>query len=243
MIYGREARRLLAFERTVAREFDATLFSTAREAALFRELAPESANRIDHVNNGVDYDYFSPERDYPNPLPNDRKAIVFTGAMDYWPNIDAVSWFVREVLPLLKARGLQVAFYIVGSNPAPEVRKLANTADVTVTGRVEDVRPYVAHAAVMVAPLRVARGVQNKVLEGMAMGKPVVATPEALEGIEAEPGRDVAIASDARGFALAIVAALSGRGAAAMGARARAHVVEAYGWAANLARLDAALDG
>ena len=243
MIYGREARRLLAFERAVASKFDASLFVSAREAALFRELAPESADRIGHVNNGVDYDYFSPERDYPNPLPNDRKAIVFTGAMDYWPNIDAVSWFAREVLPLLKARGLQVGFWIVGSNPAAEVRKLADMPEVTVPGRVEDVRPYLAHADLVVAPLRVARGVQNKVLEGMAMGKPVVATPEALEGIEAEPGRDVAIARDARGFAVATVAALSGRGAAAMGARARAHVVEAYGWAPNLARLDAALDG
>jgi sugar transferase (PEP-CTERM/EpsH1 system associated) len=242
VIYSREARRLLAFERAIASKFDASLFVSPQEAALFRQLAPESADRIGHVNNGVDHDYFSPERDYPNPLPNDRKAIVFTGAMDYWPNVDAVSWFAREVMPLLRARGLQVGFWIVGSKPTPEVRKLADS-DITVTGRVEDVRPYLAHAALVVAPLRVARGVQNKVLEGMAMGKAVVATPEALEGIEAEPGREVAVASDPRGFALAVVAALGGRGADAMGARARARIVAAYGWAPNLARLDAALDG
>lgn len=243
LLYRREARRLLAFERTIAGKFDTSLFVSPQEAALFRQLAPESAARIGHVNNGVDHEYFSPEHNHPNPLPNDRKAIVFTGAMDYWPNVDAVCWFVREVLPLVKARGLQVGFWIVGSKPTPEVRRLADVPEVTVTGRVEDVRPYLAHGALVVAPLRVARGVQNKVLEGMAMAKAVVATPEALEGIDAEPGREVAIASDARGFALAVVAALSGSGTEAMGARARQRVVEAYGWAPNLARLDAALDG
>jgi sugar transferase (PEP-CTERM/EpsH1 system associated) len=243
MIYGREARRLLDFERAVARKFDASLFVSEHEAALFRQLAPESAGRIAYVNNGVDHEFFSPDREYPNPFPNDRKAVVFTGAMDYWPNIDAARWFAREVLPALQARGLDVGFWILGSNPAAEVRKLEEPGRITVTGRVEDIRPYVAHAAVVVAPLRVARGVQNKVLEGMAMARPVVATPEALEGIEAEAGRELAIAGEARGFSMAVAAALSGRGAEAMGVRARARVVAHYGWAANLSRLDAALDG
>jgi sugar transferase (PEP-CTERM/EpsH1 system associated) len=243
LIYGREARRLLDFEREIARRFDASLFVSPQEAALFRQLAPESAERIGHVNNGVDHAYFSPERDYPNPFPNDRKAVVFTGAMDYWPNVDAVQWFAREVLPALTARGLNIGFWIVGSKPTPDVRKLEQPGLVTVTGRVEDIRPYVAHAAVIVAPLRIARGVQNKVLEGMAMAKPVVATPEALEGIEAQAGQEVAVANEPRGFAMAVTAALSGRGAAAMGVRARARVVADYGWAPNLARLDAALEG
>lgn len=241
MQYSREARRMLAYERTIAGRFDACLFVSEHAAALFRRLAPESAGRIDHVSDGVDCVYFSPEREYPNPLPNDRKAIVFTGAMDYGPNADAVCWFVREVLPLLKARGVQASFWIVGSNPAPDVRRLA-APDVIIAGEVEDIRPYIAHAALVVAPLR-ARGVQSQVLEGMAMAKAVVATPEALDGVQVEPGREAAVAGDARGFALAVVAALSGRGAAAMGARARQRVVEACGWTHSLARLDAALDG
>ena len=241
LIYGREARRLLAFERAIAHRFDSSLFVSAREAELFRRLAPESAERIGFVNNGVDHDYFSPERQYPDPFPKDLRPLVFTGAMDYWPNVDAVTWFVAEVMPALLARGLKVGFWIVGARPTPAVRRLASD-QVTVTGTVDDVRPYLAHAAVVVAPLRIARGVQNKVLEGMAMARPVVATPEALEGIDAAPGREVAVAGDARGFALAVAAALGGRGAEAMGAAARRRVIEAYGWDPALARLDAALE-
>jgi len=242
-IYRREGRKLLEFERAVAAEFAASLFVSPREAALFRDLAPESADRIQHVNNGVDFDYFSPERTYDNPYAGAEPVVCFTGAMDYWPNRDAVIWFAEQVLPLLGGHGIKARFVIVGSNPAADVRQLGNLANVSVTGRVADVRPYLAHAAAVVAPLRVARGVQNKVLEAMAMARPLVATPQALEGIDAEPGLHLQLAADAAGFAAALAALLRDGGQAEIGRRARARVVQAYGWANNLTRLEAIIEG
>ena len=163
--------------------------------------------------------------------------------MDYWPNRDAVIWFAREVLPLLRTRGVAVQFVIVGSNPAADVRQLAQDDDVIVTGRVPDVRPYLAHADVVVAPLRLARGVQNKVLEAMAMARSLVVTPQALEGIDADPGTHLQVADSADAFARSVAALLRDPAAAGMGRRARARVVQSYGWAGNLAQLDAIVDG
>jgi sugar transferase (PEP-CTERM/EpsH1 system associated) len=238
-LYQREGRKMLAWERRVAAEFDASLFVSAAEAADFQALAPESANKIGYFHNGVDADYFSPERDYSNPYPAASQVVVFTGAMDYWPNIDAVLWFAAEVLPLLRARLPDCLFAIVGSKPAPEVLALAGQANILVTGRVEDVRPYLAHAQVVVAPLRIARGIQNKVLEGMAMAKPVVATPQALEGIAAVPEQEVRVAADAAGLAAAVLAA---RNDATSGAAARRRVLNDFSWANNLARVDQLLE-
>ncbi|MBI3710359.1 MAG: TIGR03087 family PEP-CTERM/XrtA system glycosyltransferase [Proteobacteria bacterium] len=241
-VYDREGRTLLDFERRVARDFDASLFVSHREAELFRRLAPESAGKVFHVNNGVDLDYFSPRRAYDNPFPPGAAPIVFTGAMDYWPNMDAVTWFAQEIRPALLAAGLDHRFYIVGSNPATDVARLGQAPGVTVTGRVPDVRPYLAHAAAVVAPLRVARGVQNKVLEAMAMAKIVVCTPQALEGIEAEPDRHLRVAADPAGFAGAVVRAVRDDDNATIGRQARLHVETRYAWADNLARLDAVLE-
>ena len=238
-LYRRESVKLLAWERRVAAEFDASLFVSATEAEDFKALAPESASKISYFHNGVDADYFSPERDYPNPYPDARPVIVFTGAMDYWPNIDAVLWFAREVMPLLRVGMPNCLFAIVGSKPAPEVKDLARQADIRVTGRVEDVRPYLAHARVVVAPLRIARGIQNKVLEGMAMAKPVVATQQALEGIAASHGREVLLAGDASAMASAIQAALSEED---MGSAARKRVLEDFSWAKSLVRVDRLLE-
>jgi sugar transferase (PEP-CTERM/EpsH1 system associated) len=243
-IYAREARTLLAFERRVAAEADTCLFVSAQEADLFRRLAPEVADRADHLWNGVDTAYFSPERDYEDPFAGHRRTVVFTGAMGYWPNVEAACRFAREILPRLAARVPDVRFAVVGADPAAEVRALATAdgATVRVTGRVEDVRPYIAHAAACVAPMRIARGVQNKVLEAMAMARPVVVSPEGLAGIEAVPGRDVLVADGAEAFADALAGVLE-RGAEGMGARARRHVAEAHAWPAALARLDAHLGG
>ena len=183
-IYRRESQRLLAFERTVAREFAASVFVTADEAALFRQLAPEvPAERVLAVSNGVDTDYFNPEQDYPNPYLAKERVLVFTGAMDYWANVDAVEWFARTVFPEIHRTVPDCQFYIVGARPAATVQQLASLPGIKVTGTVPDVRPYIAHAEFSVAPLRIARGVQNKVLEAMAMGKPVLATSAAMEGI------------------------------------------------------------
>jgi sugar transferase (PEP-CTERM/EpsH1 system associated) len=236
-LYRYEANQLLRYERQVARDYDASLFVSAPEADLFRTLAPESTAKIGHFNNGVDTDYFSPEQAHASPYAAGERALVFTGAMDYWPNVDAVQWFAAEVFPALRKRFPDLRFYIVGSRPAPAVEALAQQAGVVVTGTVPDVRPYIAHAAIAVAPLRIARGIQNKVLEAMAMARAVVVSPQALEGIEAEPGSELLLAEDAAAFIDAVATLLEGQDSArqAIGQAARAKVQRRYSWSSNLA--------
>ena len=233
-LYRHEARQLLSYERRVARDYDASLFVSAPEAALFRDLAPESSARIGFFNNGVDTDYFTPDGGYANPYPAGERAVVFTGAMDYWPNVDAVTWFAHEVLPQLRTRFADLRFYIVGARPTQAVRDLEQLPAVTVTGTVPDVRPYIAHAQAAVAPLRIARGIQNKVLEAMAMATPVVVSPQALEGIDAEPGLDLVLADGADAFVDAVAAMLHAP-QGAMGRAARQRVERQYSWPSNLA--------
>lgn len=233
-LYRHEARQLLSYERRVARDYDASLFVSAPEAQLFRDLAPESSARIGFFNNGVDTDYFSPDSAYDNPYSAGERAVVFTGAMDYWPNVDAVQWFANEVLPQLRARFADLRFYIVGARPTQAVRDLEKLPGVTVTGTVPDVRPYIAYAQTAVAPLRIARGIQNKVLEAMAMATPVVVSPQALEGIEAEPGAELVLADGAAAFVEAVSGMLHAR-RDAMGRAARARVERQYSWPSNLA--------
>jgi sugar transferase (PEP-CTERM/EpsH1 system associated) len=236
-LYGYEATRLLDYERQVARDYDASLFVSAPEAALFRQLAPESGAKIGHFSNGVDTDYFTPEAAYANPYQPGERALVFTGAMDYWPNVDAVQWFCDNVFPALRERFPELRFYIVGSRPNPAVQALGQRPGVTVTGTVPDVRPYIAHAAVAVAPLRIARGIQNKVLEAMAMARAVVVSPQALEGIDAEPGSELVLAEDAAAFIDAVSVLLASQDGAleAIGLAARAKVQRRYSWSSNLA--------
>ena len=228
-VYRREGRTLLAFERSVARQLDATVFVSPAEAALFRSLAPECADRTHHAENGVDTEYFCPDGGGESPYPAGTRAVVFTGAMDYWPNVDAVRWFAAEVWPGLQARYPGTAFYIVGARPTPAVTALGDLPGVVVTGTVPDIRPYLAHAAVSVAPLRIARGIQNKVLEAMAMARPVVAAPGAFEGIEATPGSELLVAAGAVPFAEAVGTVLDG-GLPDMGRLARERVLVRYSW-------------
>ena len=233
-LYHREGDHLLAWERQVAAAFTASLFVSTAEAADFRALAPESAARIGSYSNGVDADYFSPLRDYPRPELLAGTAIVFTGAMDYWPNVDAVTWFAREVMPELRRLRPDLLFAIVGGKPAPQVRALAGLPGVLVTGRVADIRPWLAHASVVVAPLRIARGVQNKVLEGMAMGCTLVVSPQALEGLTANR-EELLVAEGASGFVTRILEVLGGVN---LGAAARQRVLADYAWEACLAGVD-----
>jgi glycosyltransferase involved in cell wall biosynthesis len=160
--------------------------------------------------------------------------------MNYRPNIDAVTWFVSEVMPRLRLLSDRLSFWIVGSNPRPAVQRLASS-DVHVTGRVEDIRPYVAHAAAVVAPLRIARGIQNKVLEAMAMAAPVIATPQAREGLEACRDDEIIEATTAQAFVEAISRAIEPDGAA-IGARARLRVRRDFSWQSSFAALDAQLE-
>jgi len=189
MLYRREARRLAEFERTIATQFDASVFVSEAEAAFFRHLVPESAGRVHGIPNGVDAGYWDPQRACSSPYRPGERVVVFVGAMDYRANVDAVRWFAQEVWPRIAARRQDARFYIVGSRPTAAVRALGQLAGITVTGRVEDVRPYLAHAHAVAAPLRIARGIQNKVLEALAMEKVLLATPAAYAGVADFAGR------------------------------------------------------
>ena len=232
-VYRREARCLLDYEKNLAREFDVGLFVSSTEAAMFKSLSPATADKIGFYNNGVNADYFAPSPERSNPYPSNVVPVVFTGAMDYWPNVDAVIWFAQEVLPQLLAIHPDVCFYIVGGNPTRAVKKLAGTPGVVVTGRVEDIRPYTQHAVVAVAPMRIARGVQNKVLEAMAMEKPVVVSGKGLEGIDATHGQEVLVAERSADYVNFLDLVLSG-GFADMGAASREYVIDSFNWEKNL---------
>ncbi len=230
-LYRREAAAVAELEARAAGEGDAVAcVSEAELAAMGLSPGPRALA----IGNGVDTDYFYA------PLPDESEPgrIVFTGTMDYRPNLDAVCWFAREVLPGIRAAVSEASFTIVGRDPAPAVRQLAARPGVVVTGSVPDVRPYLARAAVAVCPLRLARGVQNKVLEAMAMARPVVASPAALEGLDADPGRHVLQADSAREFGEAVVGLLTDSALRArMGDDARGHVERRYNWDARLAPL------
>jgi sugar transferase (PEP-CTERM/EpsH1 system associated) len=229
----REARLLGAFEREIAARADASLFVSAAEAALFR--ASGGGGRIVAVENGIDTMRFDPEAVFA-PVEAPRPLIVFTGQMDYRPNVEAVQWFVEAVLPGIR-RSQRATFAIVGRNPDAGVAALGRLPGVVVTGEVEDVRGWLAAASVVVAPLKLARGVQNKVLEAMAMARPVVASAAGAEGID--HAGTIRVAADAQGIADAVVALIADpAGAGALGKAARARAIERYGWEARLAPLD-----
>ncbi|MCK6551936.1 TIGR03087 family PEP-CTERM/XrtA system glycosyltransferase, partial [Myxococcota bacterium] len=203
LVHRREARTLERYERALAAELEASVFVSPAEAELFRRIAPE-AKRVVTVPNGVDAEHFGATVRQPQHLL--RPVLVFVGQMDYRANVDAVTWFADEIFPRVR-RGIPDAeLHVVGRAPVREVRALGARPGVTVTGAVPDVRPHLARATVMVAPLRIARGIQNKVLEGMAARVPIVLTSRALEGLDAEPGRHVLVADEPQAFADAVLA-------------------------------------
>lgn len=237
-LYRREGRLLLAYERAVAQRATRSFFVTQNEADLFVRAAPECSATVGAISNGVDAEYFAPEHLFASPFSADEMAVVFTGAMDYWPNVDAVSWFVAQVLPALRLQFPQARFHIVGRAPSAVVLGLAGDA-VVVTGTVADVRPYLRHAAVVVAPLRIARGIQNKVLEAMAMARPVVASIESAAAVDARPGDELLVARDAAEFVASVAALLAEPvRAASIGTAARQAVLARYSWEAHLAGID-----
>jgi sugar transferase (PEP-CTERM/EpsH1 system associated) len=237
-VHAREAKRLAAFERQVAARADLNLLVSAAEADLFRRRT--GLPNIEPLGNGIDAGFFDPAAGFP-PLKAAERGegpiLLFTGQMDYRPNVDAVRWFASQVLPLVP----QARFVVAGRNPTPDVRALAGDR-VIVTGSVIDMRSWLDAADVVVAPLRIARGVQNKVLEAMAMARPVVATPAAFEGIDAQPGRDLLVHDDPAAMAGAIRGLLAdGDRRRSLGLAARALVLGSYGWDARLAPLEAML--
>lgn len=238
-VYAREARRIAALERRLAAEADICTLVSEPEADLFRKVCPNAHARVLGIPNGVNVDTFTPADPAPSPYGDGGPVAAMVGHMDYPPNIDAARWFAGEILPLLRRRVPDLRFAVVGANPAREVKALAEIEGVMVTGRVPEVVPYVRHAAVCVAPLRIARGIQNKVLEAMAVARPTVVTTGALTGIAARPGRDLLLADTAPSFADAVVAALEPARAAALGDAARRFVVDHHAWETVFAPFDA----
>jgi sugar transferase (PEP-CTERM/EpsH1 system associated) len=239
-VFAREGRTLRAFERRAARAFNHSVFVSEAEWRHFVDLAPEARLYTGWIENGVDLENFSPALTFADPFPAPAQTaprLVFTGRMDYRPNVEAVAWFARAVMPGLRALVPGAQFAIVGAAPTQEVRRLAELPGVIVTGRVVDTRPWLAHATIVVAPLLIARGIQNKVLEGMAMARPVIATPEAFEGVQATPEQDILLASGVEQTIARIIEVLSGQHPG-LGAAARRAVQAHHDWSVTLAKLD-----
>ena len=234
--WAREDRTLSRWERRAAKRAALVLFVSEAEAALWRARGGGPAAVIP---NGIDTAWFDPGHSVARPDGDGRPTILFTGQMDYRPNIDAVARFARETLPLLARRGAR--FVIAGRAPTAAVRALAGP-DVLVTGEVDDMRMWLARADVVVAPLTTARGVQNKVLEALAMARPTVVSTAALTGLDLTPGRDLLVVDDPAAQAGAIAGLLHDPvRAEALGRAGRRTVVESYGWDAALERLDTLL--
>jgi sugar transferase (PEP-CTERM/EpsH1 system associated) len=202
-LYELEWKRLRKYEHAIVSRFAYTIVTTQREASLLSELDEFTRHaRLRVITNGVDLDeYYAEGRMIRLTSPR----LVFVGAMDYYANVDGARWFVEEILPLIREREPRTEFFIVGANPTREVKKLGERQGVTVTGYVDDVRPYLQAATACVVPLRIARGVQNKLLEAMAAGRAIVATKEAAAGLCVEDGEQLLVAQTSRAFADAVI--------------------------------------
>lgn len=231
-LFALEGRRVRRLETSLARQTEALLVVSQPEADLLRGFCP-TAN-VHAIANGVDLDYFQ----HPQSKIQHPKSLVFVGALDYRANIDGVTWFCREVWPRVHARYPQATLTLVGRNPLPAVRELVLLPGVELVGQVPDIRPFVAAATVAIAPLRVARGLQNKVLEGAALGKPVISTSAALEGFDLVPGEHV-LRADTPDEWLAAISLLFDNPAerARLAAAGQAFVEQHHTWSARLAPL------
>jgi polysaccharide biosynthesis protein PslH len=241
-IYAREARLLREEEARLAALADSTLLISEAEADLFRSRLDDEAiaGKVGILQNGVDSDYFNPSLVLAEPqleqLPSPR--IIFTGQMDYPPNITAVVRAVRQIMPLVRESLPRASFHIVGRNPTDEVTALEKLDGTRVWGRVDDVRPWLKACEMALVPLEIGRGVQNKVLEAMAMRLPVVLTPAAANGIDAREGRHFEVAESDADLARAMVRlATDSNKAAVMGLEARRFVVDNLSWPAALEEL------
>ena len=236
-------QKLRRYEARVCRVFDRVVAVSPADAQALQRLVPGLEVTI--VLNGVDTEFYNDQI----PMTKSQLAIgpwslVFTGKMDFRPNVDAVLWFCQEILPLIRRERPSVRFAIVGRDPHPRVQALARDPWITVTGYVEDVRPYIARAAVYVVPLRMGSGTRLKVLEAMAMGQAIVSTTLGCEGIALTPGREAVLADTAREFARRVVELLDDEERRrSLGQQARRLVEARYDWRAIVPELEAVYGG
>ena len=233
-------QKLRRYEAGVCRQAQQVLACSAADADALARLVPGLKAAI--IPNGVDTDHYRPG--IVSPLPLGPQSLVFTGKMDFRPNVDAVLWFGSSVLPIIRQTLPQAHLYVVGRNPHPRLEPLRDKPGITLTGFVEDVRPYVAAAAVYVVPLLTGGGTRLKVLEAMAMGKAIVSTRLGCEGIDATPGRDIVLTDEAADMAAQVIALLGepARGEA-LGRSARLFVERHFDWRIVTASLDAIYAG
>jgi sugar transferase (PEP-CTERM/EpsH1 system associated) len=231
--YALEAKKLRDYERRVAANFHHCTLTTQGERDEFETLATGIPSTV--IPNGVDTSYFN----QGNRRAAAEPVIAFLGRMDYFPNIDAVCYFAEEIFPWVRESIPAARFLVVGSDPSRRVRGLESISGVRVTGHVPDVRKYLKDSALSVAPLRIARGTQNKVLESMAMGVPVITSPQAAKGIQATPGVHMLVAADAQIFAQKVIQVLTNdalrRG---LSTAARQHLDRTHSWPISMKLLD-----
>jgi glycosyltransferase involved in cell wall biosynthesis len=234
---------MLGFEGRTLSRFDGVLAVSEADCTTFARLYPGSAaRRIEVVQTGVDTEYFAPASHGGGGSPADGRNLVFTGSMDWLPNEDAMLYFCRDVLPLVRVEEPGVTLTIVGRTPTPAVKKLAEDPAVTVTGRVDDVRPYMREAAVYIVPLRIGGGTRLKIFEAMSMARAVVSTTIGAEGLPVTSGVNAILADEPRHFARAVVDLMRDETRRhQIEAAARALVVERYDWSAVAGELEGAL--
>ena len=228
IVYGAEATRLRRIESGQFDHFDAVTVVSQTEADCYKENVGDHAG-LQVVGNGVDMRYFSPQPD------SDSHKVVFVGVLDYKPNYEGVAWFVEHVLPRLRKRVADAEFMIVGRNPTTKVKQLSLELGVNLVGSVPDVRSYLAEAAAVIAPLRIARGVQNKVLEAMSCQRPVVCSPGAAEGIDATTDKHFLVADHPDRWADYLEKLLTDKSyRQSIAAAARKRIEECYTWEEQL---------
>lgn len=235
LIYKRESLLLAEYEKKIHAHFDASLFISQNEIDLFLKTTPD-LNRLHEIGNGIDTSSFSPSS---SPKPEKGPIFLFTGVMDYLPNEDAVCWFVDEAWSLVKQKHPDAEFYIAGMSPSTKVQALSAQPDVHVTGFVDDITEYFDRAHIFIAPFRLARGVQNKVLQAFACGLPTITTSSGCEGIEAIDNKHVLIAEDMEQVVEAIDALIESQELRETLSRESAQLIEAqFSWGSKLAKLE-----
>lgn len=231
-LFGYEAVKLSQFERKMIIEFDCSVFVSPSEIASQNMKGLNS--KIAFIQNGIDLDFFRPSNSV-----NETPTVAFTGAMDYYPNIDAVLFFARDIFPKIRAVHPDARFIVIGSNPTDAVRRLGSMPGITVTGTVKDVRPFLSQCQVIVVPLRIAQGIQNKILEALAAGLPVVTTPAAAGELSSVKELPLSVANDPVSFANCVLDYIScaplPRETADI---SRSYLRIHYDWETNLLSLD-----
>jgi sugar transferase (PEP-CTERM/EpsH1 system associated) len=236
-IYKREGDRLRAYEQAICREFDEVIVISEDEKTLFESYIEKKDFKV--IPNGVDCNFFSQAGQEYN-----SSQLIFVGAMDYFANVDCVSYFVNDILPLIRRRVPEVTFFIVGVNPTRAVKALAHKRGVIVTGNVDDVRPFLNSSCACVAPMRIAQGIQNKILQAMAAGVPVVTSSKGNEGINAISGDSICVADSRQQFADYTVKLIEDpRVRVRISGRGRQFVSEKFQWEKNMNLFETIVSG